>query len=112
MVGQEQGRQGHLRGESDAQDRAAPGIRPRVAERREAMKDRIEAQYELRKERMENLRDDMSAEDQALFDQLKATIEEQKSEIAESKQELTEALRELRDLTRKYLDLGDTMEDK
>jgi hypothetical protein len=55
---------------------------------------------------MEELREDMTAADQALYDQLVATAKEQREALLEARQELTETLKQLRDLGKKYGDAG------
>jgi len=106
VLGAQQGQRGRLQAETDAQGRAGQGVRPGVAQRREAAQDQIEARTERLKALVESLRDDMSAEDQALFDELKAKIADLRQDLMDSRQELADTLGQLRELTDKYLDLG------
>ncbi len=48
----------------------------------------------------------MTAEDQALYDQLMKTAEEQREALRQAREALKSTLQELRDLTDKYLELG------
>jgi hypothetical protein len=84
-----------------------PGAAWRQArqERREQRIERQEALYDA-------LRGDMSTEDQAAYDELKATIEEERTALQEARENLAATLRELRELTDKYLGLnGDAGDD-
>jgi len=104
-----------------AQKRPAEGAECRsagnqgpLAERRDALREKREALQEKKgvvlerqKALLENLRDDMSEEDQAAYDELMATIGEQKSALEEARQELADTLKELKALAAKYLDMGD-----
>jgi hypothetical protein len=80
-------------------------------QRRQAMQDRREARAERRQAMVESAREKMSATDQALFDQLTATIEQQRSAAQEARQKLADTLKELRALVDKYLDLNSSGTD-
>lgn len=82
-----------------------------MAERRQAMKERREARAERHQALLESVRDKMSASDQALFDQLTASIEQQRAAAQQARQNLADTLKELRTLVDKYLDLNDTGTD-
>lgn len=110
VAGVQQGLRDRLEAQKDAQGRAGQGVRPGVAQRREAAQDQAEARAERQKALVESLRDDMSAEDQALFDELKAKIADLRQELVDSRQELADTLDQLRELTDNYLDLGDAEE--
>ncbi len=106
-----QGQNELLRAERNAEGRVAPGERPDIMQRREAAKDRLEVQAERREALVDNLRADMSPEDQELFDQLKADIKEYRDALETNRQELADTLKQLRELTDKYLDSNDTAVD-
>lgn len=53
---------------------------------------------------MEELREDMTPADQALYDQLKATLKERMEALQEARESVKETLGELRELGKKYLE--------
>jgi Ni,Fe-hydrogenase I large subunit len=55
---------------------------------------------------MEELREEMTAADQALYDKLVATAKKQREALQEARQELSETLKQLRDLGKKYRGAG------
>ena len=73
------------------------------AEGREARQERREARAERRQALLDNLRDDMTPEDQAQYDELVASVQTQQAAMQEARQELADTLKELRALTDKYL---------
>lgn len=80
-------------------------FRDACGELRDDLQDR---RAELRKTRarlMEELRDEMTEADKAVYDGLKASIEEQQQIMKEARGELREALESLRELAKKYLDV-------
>jgi hypothetical protein len=74
-----------------------------MAQRRQAMKNRLEARADRRDALLKNVRDKMSASDQALFDQLTASIGQQRTAAEQARQKLADTLKELRTLVDKYL---------
>jgi len=70
---------------------------------REALEERREQRIQRQKALMQLVRDEMTAEDQAVYDQLVKTAKEQREALAEARQALKSTLEELRDLTDKYL---------
>jgi len=92
-------------------DRLRPGVQAPLAQRRDALQDRVEAQAERRDAVVDNLRDEMTEEDQALLDELRAEIDDQRGTLAADRQELADTLKELRALTDKYLGLDGGQDD-
>jgi hypothetical protein len=82
-----------------------------MADRRQAMKERREARAERHQALVESVRDKMSASDQALFDQLSASVEQQRAAAQQARQKLADTLKELRTLVDKYLDMNETGTD-
>jgi hypothetical protein len=81
-----------------------------AAQRQQAMQDRREARAERKKALADKVRDEMSAEDQALYDQLSAALKQQRTVAQEARQKLAGTLKELRALVDRYLQpnaLGD-----
>ena len=86
--------------------------RKNLQEKKQALQDKKGDFLQRQKALLENLRDDMSEEDQQAYDELMASIEEQKTALEEARQELTDTLKELKALAAKYLDVEDeTSED-
>ena len=52
---------------------------------------------------LDNVRDDMTVEDQGEYDALLETFKDQRTEVQEATQELADTLKELRALVAKYL---------
>jgi hypothetical protein len=77
-----------------------------TAQNRQARQDRREGMAERRQALMDAVREKMSSEDQALYDQLTATLEQQRTAAQEARQELADTLKELRALVDKYLELS------
>lgn len=57
---------------------------------------------------LQELREDMTPGDQALYDELVATAKDQREVLREAREELQETLKGLRDLAKKYLVEADT----
>lgn len=74
------------------------------SEIREAMREGREQRLKNRAERMEALREEMTPEDQALFDQLVETAKDKRETLQEAREDLASTLKELRELAKKYLD--------
>jgi hypothetical protein len=72
----------------------------------QAMQDRREARAERQRALADNVRDEMSTEDQALYDQLTAALKQQRTAAQEARQKLAGTLKELRALVDKYLELN------
>jgi hypothetical protein len=72
----------------------------------DAFKQKRELRVERRKAMLQLVREKMTAEDQALYDQLVKTAEEQREALREAREAVKSTLKELRDLTDKYLDVG------
>jgi hypothetical protein len=75
-----------------------------VAALRKAFVERREQWVGRHKQLMDALRDDMTPEDRALYDQLVETAEQQRQALQEARSDLTGTLKQLRDLADKYLD--------
>ena len=73
---------------------------------RDALKEERQNWAERRKAMLQLVREKMTAEDQALYDQLAETAEQQREALREAREALKSTLEELRDLTDKYLDVG------
>ena len=71
---------------------------------REALEERRELRIQRQKALMQLVRDEMTAEDQAVYDRLVQTVKEQREALAEARRALKSTLEELRDLTDKYLE--------
>jgi hypothetical protein len=82
-----------------------------LAQRRQALKERRQARVEHRQALLKTVRDKMNASDQALFDQLTASIEQQRTAAQQARQKLADTLKELRTLIDKYLDVNDSGTD-
>ena len=76
------------------------GVGPAV---REAMRERMQQLRGLKAKLLEELREEMTTADQALYDQLTATLKEQREALQELRQEMKETLGQLRELGKKYL---------
>ncbi len=96
--------------DTDIVDVTQPGACIRQAlgeagsEIREAMREGREQRLKNRAERMEALREEMTPEDQALFDQLVETAKDKRETLQEAREDLASTLKELRELAKKYLD--------
>ncbi len=77
-------------------ERAAAGVK--------AAKQRAEKFLHRQAALMNKLREDMSAADQALCDELVETFKEQREALKQARQNLAETSKQLRDLRDKYLD--------
>ncbi|MBN1630409.1 MAG: hypothetical protein JW990_11640 [Thermoleophilia bacterium] len=76
------------------------------AELRKNLQEKREELRKLRVRLMEELREEMTEADKAVYDGLKATIEEQREILKGAREELKETMESLRELTKKYLDAG------
>jgi len=83
------------------------GERPGEA-MRQAMKERRQERLERQAALLDALRDDMSPEDQALYDQLVASAKQKREALQQAREDLADTLKELRELTDKYLDIDGT----
>jgi hypothetical protein len=97
-------------GDSYGRNPGAPGARPNLMQRRQDAKERLEAQAERRETMLAELREDMSPEDQQLFDELRAAIAGYKESLEQTRQELADTLKQLRELTDEYRDQRDAEE--
>ncbi len=70
---------------------------------REALKEKREQWIERHKALMELVREEMTPEDQAAYDQLVQTAKEQREALAQAREALKATLVDLRELTDKYL---------
>jgi ABC-type transporter Mla subunit MlaD len=70
---------------------------------REVMRERMQHLRGLKAKLLEELREEMTAADQALYDQLTATLKEQREALQELRQQMKETLGQLRELGKKYL---------
>jgi len=77
--------------------------RPRMALRGD-LRDKAEQWAQRHQELMDALREDMTPEDQALYDELVQTAKEQREALREARNDLVETLKQLRDLAGKYTD--------
>jgi len=68
------------------------------------LRDKAEQWAQRHQELMDALREDMTPEDQALYDELVQTAKEQREALREARNDLVETLKQLRDLAGKYTD--------
>ncbi|MBN1629199.1 MAG: hypothetical protein JW990_05525 [Thermoleophilia bacterium] len=83
-------------------DESGPDTGPGAAVRR-AMRDKLQEVRFLRSKLLEELREEMTPADQALYDQLTATLEQQREALQKAREELKGTLEQLRDLGKKYV---------
>ena len=73
---------------------------------RKAMRDKLQEVRFMKSKLLEELREEMTPADQALYDQLMATLEQQREALRKAREELKGTLEQLRDLGKKYLHPG------
>lgn len=86
---------------SDAGD-AKPG-----AALRQKLKEKRDNWLKRHKALLDKVRDDMTREDQAKYDELIETIKEQREALQQARKDLAATIKELRELVGSYLDLDD-----
>jgi vacuolar-type H+-ATPase subunit I/STV1 len=71
---------------------------------RQATREAREQWLKRKAAKMQELREGMTPEDQAVYDELVETLKEKRAALQEARKDLAATLKELRDLAHKYLD--------
>jgi hypothetical protein len=87
-----------------AEDDSGTAVEGAGAGLRQATKEARQQWLKHKAAKMEELREDMTPEDQALYDQLVETLKEKRAALQEARKDLGATVKELRELAHKYLD--------